>query len=293
VDHAEVQELLELAAVEPHGLDRLVAGDTAVAAAVAGHLAGCQECTLELARLRRASVVIREVVRTTPSVDLRARTLAFVGAVGRDRSAAASAGGSASPGGSIAPQAVGDADRRSGSVIAFPGRGSTHWLLSLAAVVAISVVATAAIVNGRLDAALAERDVAIADQQESIDDLAKVSKWTLRVSGEPDAQRVALASATGGEASGTVLFSRSTKELVVVVTGLSEPPSAQQLRCWVSTDGERTVVGQMFFSADLAYWVGEVSALQAVEDGASFGVSLADATQPDDPGGEPVISGEL
>ena len=44
MDHNEVRELLEDAAVEPGGLERLMAGDTPNAALVAGHLAGCAEC---------------------------------------------------------------------------------------------------------------------------------------------------------------------------------------------------------------------------------------------------------
>ena len=45
MDHDEVRELLEDAAVEPDGLERLMAGDTPTAALVAGHLAGCPDCT--------------------------------------------------------------------------------------------------------------------------------------------------------------------------------------------------------------------------------------------------------
>ena len=54
MDHDATREQLELAAVEPGGLDRLMAGDTATAQAVAAHLAGCPACTEELARLERA-----------------------------------------------------------------------------------------------------------------------------------------------------------------------------------------------------------------------------------------------
>src|ERR687884_384064 len=89
MDHAEAREILELAAVEPDGLARLTAGDTPESAALAGHLAGCPECTQEMARLRRVAGIVRGVVRTTPPPELRDRTLAFVRAVGRDRSAAA------------------------------------------------------------------------------------------------------------------------------------------------------------------------------------------------------------
>ena len=51
MDHDAVREQLELAAVEPDGLERLMAGDTPTAQAVAGHLAGCPACTR---RARRA-----------------------------------------------------------------------------------------------------------------------------------------------------------------------------------------------------------------------------------------------
>src|SRR6187402_2384482 len=82
MDHEDVLEQLELAAVEPDGLDRLMAGDTPTAAAVAGHLAGCPACAGELERLRRAVPLLRDVVRTTPPADLREHTLAFVRAEG-------------------------------------------------------------------------------------------------------------------------------------------------------------------------------------------------------------------
>jgi len=44
MDHDAVREQMELAAVEPDGLERLMAGDTPTAQAVAGHLAGCPAC---------------------------------------------------------------------------------------------------------------------------------------------------------------------------------------------------------------------------------------------------------
>jgi len=293
MDHAEVRELLELAAVEPNGLDRLMAGDTPDAAAVAAHLAGCAECTAEMAGIRRGSGLIRDVIRTSPPTELRARTLAFVAAVGRDRSASPIAGaGSRAPDAGSPPEApvAGGA----GVVVPFPRRGpSASWLISLAAAVAISVVATGALLNSRFNAELAQRDAALVAQGESVADLAKVSKWSLRVSGEDDAQRVTLAASGGGEAAGTVLLSRSSRELVVVATGLAPPPPGQELRCWLEVDGQRTKIGKMFFGADLAYWVGEVPSLQTVAEGVTFGVSLADASQPADVGGDPVISGQL
>src|SRR5436853_7547751 len=80
-----------------------MAGDTPEAAALAGHLAGCDECTQEMARLRRVAGIVRGVVQTTPPPELREQTLAFVRTVGRPRSgvpgtlAAAPAGAMTSP----------------------------------------------------------------------------------------------------------------------------------------------------------------------------------------------------
>ena len=87
MDHDEVLETLEIAAAEPGGLDRLMAGDTPTAIAVAGHLAGCPTCTAELGRLGRDAAVIRDAIATTPSPDLRDRTLAHVRAHGAPRRA--------------------------------------------------------------------------------------------------------------------------------------------------------------------------------------------------------------
>jgi hypothetical protein len=301
MDHAEARELLELAAVEPNGLDRLMAGDTPDAAALAGHLAGCSDCAAELARLRRASIVIRDVIRTTPSPDLRARTLAFVAAVGRDRSGsvpeAMTAPVSAQPapipidrGREAAPS--GDAPA-GGTAVGLPGRlRGALWAASLAAAVIVSVAASSLYFNRTLDARFAERDTVIAAQGESIAGLAKVSGWSLRLSGMPDAERVHLASTGGQDVSGTLLYVPTTKELVVVATGLTEPPAGREFRCWVEKDGQRIKVGKMFFGGGLAYWVGEVERLDDAQ-GARFGVSLTDAALPDDLGGPPVIAGEI
>jgi hypothetical protein len=60
MDHESVHEALEIAAAEPGGLDRLMAGDTPTAMAVAAHLVGCPDCTLELERRgRRPRISLR------------------------------------------------------------------------------------------------------------------------------------------------------------------------------------------------------------------------------------------
>src|SRR2546426_6477624 len=169
MDHAEARELLEIAAVEPGGFARLVAGDTPEAAALAGHLAGCTACAAEMERLRRSATVIRDAVRLMPPPELRERTLAMVAAVGRPRGPEADAGAAAfagaenagavglpgptarataavetaAMGGPVAqtgkPVDLG-AERR--SRVGRTPRAAT-WLASLAAAIVIAVVGTA------------------------------------------------------------------------------------------------------------------------------------------------------
>ena len=87
MEHAEALERIEIAAAEPEGLDRLMAGDTPDAAAVAGHLAGCPSCAVGAAADPPDGRLARDVISAEPDPALRERTLAFVRAVGRDRSA--------------------------------------------------------------------------------------------------------------------------------------------------------------------------------------------------------------
>jgi anti-sigma-K factor RskA len=307
MDHDEVLEQLELAAVEPDGLARLVAGDTAIAAAVAGHLAGCDACAAEFQRLGRAAPLLRDVVRTTPSADLRERTLEFVRVHGVARgeaavaatagaAAAAPASGTATPavdrsvgtpvfrapGGSVA----GEAQSAPASLPVGRSRiaRALPWVASIAAALVVSVLATTFIVDGRVSQRLADQDRAIGG-------LEAVTSATIDITAQPDVERVSLAAANV-DTSGTLVFSPSTTRLVVVATGLQRPPAGREYRCWVEVNGKREPVGRMFFADDLAYWVGDTPAISDVPPGTTFGVSLADLgnTSIDAP---PVITGQL
>jgi hypothetical protein len=289
MDHDEALEALQLAAVEPDGLDRLMAGDTPLAAAVAGHLAGCATCATELERLRRAVPMLRDVVRTTPPADLRDRTLAFVAARGIDRSGATVApaltavpaavviGSTGAPGATPAAAAATSSRRDLGRVL--------PWVAAIAATVVLSVVASTFVVQSRVDEQLAAQD-------QKIGALEAVTSGALAVTAEADAARVDLIATDDSLAGGTLLFSPGTTQLVVVATGLTEPEAGKEYRCWVVVDGERQPVGKMFFSNKLAYWVGDTPAVATLDRGATFGVSLADVdgTSLDAP---PVIAGDF
>lgn len=277
MDHDATREALELAAAEPGGLERLMAGDTPAAQAVAAHLAGCPACTDELARLERAAGVIAQVVREQPPVGLRDRTLAAVRVAGVPRGLAGA--------GTAGPVALGSAPESGGHGPAAAGRGraALGWVAAIAAAVVISMIATTVIVGEGVDEQLSA-------QSAEIEALERVTVATLEVSAEPDARRVALG---GGEPAlaGSLVFSPSTAELVVVATGLTPPPEGQEYRCWVEQDGDREGVGKMFFSDDLAYWIGPVSAVEGLVGDATFGVTLVTLDGSAD--GQDVLEGGL
>jgi hypothetical protein len=279
MDHDETREQLELAAAEPGGLDRLMAGDTATAQIVAAHLAGCPACADELARLDRAARLIRHAVREQPPADLRERTLAAIRAAGVPRGAAPLAVGpppTASAGvGPPTPIAAGATVREVRRL------RTLGWVAAVAAAIVVSVVATTTYVDSRVD----ERLTA---QKGTIQALEEVTAATLIVTAAPDARRVALAAADPG-LRGTLVFSPSTSELVVVATGLTPPPAGQEYRVERADDRER--VGLMFFSDGLAYWVGPVPAVEGLSGEARFGVSLV--TLDGSVGSVDVMSGDL
>ncbi|MEO5939552.1 MAG: hypothetical protein ABIQ76_01565, partial [Candidatus Limnocylindrales bacterium] len=198
MDHSEVREILEDAAIEPDGLERLMAGDTATASIVAGHVAGCPDCAEELARLHRSVGLIRPVVRAVPPPELRERTLAFVAAVGRPRATSAEAGLvlDAAP---VRPLTtdlhVSEAASKAGSVVPLRSRSAgparLGWLAGLAAALIGAVSGTAVFVNSNRDAATR----ALTAEAEALGD---VTRSTLRVDGQPDVTRVALAGGPNG-----------------------------------------------------------------------------------------------
>ena len=288
MDHEGTREQLELAAVEPGGLERLMAGDTPNAQAVAAHLAGCPSCTDELMRLQRASTLIRGAVREMPPADLKERTLATIRAEGvrRPLVAASAAAGTASVG--VASQAGAQAVSAPAAVPATTGDAArrarrTQWLGwagTIAAAVLLSVITTTAVVNNRVDNQIAAQNVEIAA-------LETVATDTMGVASAPDAEHVALRSVSDPAVAGELVYSSSNSALVVTATGLTKPPTGHEYRCWLESGGKREAVGRMFFSTHLAYWTGKVAALSGLSDGARFGVSL------DSVDSDPVLVGEL
>ncbi|HEV8403522.1 MAG TPA: hypothetical protein VGQ31_10855 [Candidatus Limnocylindrales bacterium] len=292
MDHDETREQLELAAVEPGGLDRLMAGDTATAQAVAAHVAGCPACADELARLQRVAPLIGAAVREMPSPDLKARTLAAIRSEGVIRPLTAATAGAAASGPSTTPAIPVETsplsaplapptpiDRRRRLV---PAMG---WVATIAAAVLLSIAGTALIVGNRTD-------TQIAAQEQTIDALEEVSTTALAVSAQPDGEHVTLTGVSDPTAAGSLAFSPSTTELVWLASGLTPPPAGYEYGCWVETGGTRQRIGKMFFSKDLAYWAGETEAVSGLSSGATFGLSLLGADGKP-VSAEPVMIGSL
>lgn len=282
MDHIEVRELLEDAAIEPGGLERLMAGDAPNASLVAGHLAGCADCTEELERLRRSVGLIRPTVRAVPPPELKERTLAYVAALGRPRDAAG--GVAPTPASPVSPLVPPGSEptpilaaRRDRARMSRLG-----WLASVAAAAIVAVSGTALLVSDNQ----ASTTKALSAE---VDALGDVARWTLRIDAQQDVRRVELASVTGTPTSGSLVFSPTSTELVVVAEHLAPAPAGQEYRCWVEVGGTRSSIGKMFFGGDLAYWVGDVKLLTGIPSDARFGVSLVDLGAPGAPG-QPVLA---
>jgi hypothetical protein len=272
MDHSEVRELLEDAAIEPDGLERLMAGDTAQASIVAGHVAGCPDCAEELERLHRSVAMIRPTVRAVPPPELRERTLAYVAAVGRPRGAQAVAQSAPAP----QPTDPHVPERSAALAAPIPLGAGPHsrsnrlgWLAAMAAELIVAVSGTAVVVNTTSET----RASALSAEIEALGD---VTRWTLRVDSQTDVRRLQLASATGTATSASLVYSPSSTELVIVADQLAAPIAGKEYRCWIEVDGKRSSIGRMFFGGQLAYWVGKVSQVAGVAPGAKFGVSLVD-----------------
>jgi hypothetical protein len=290
MDHSDVRAMLEDAAIEPQGLERIMAGDTPAAAQVAGHLAACPDCSEELARLHRVAGLIRPVVRSMAPPELRERTLAYVAAVGRPRGSAAAAApetGAIRSSPADEQKVAAEPERRTPVSLASSTlrrrRPTLGPLVGLAAALIVAVAGTGLVVSSASSDAARRQAV-------EIEALGDVARWTLRVDAQPDVRRVALDSTTGSATAGTLVFSPSSRELVVVADDLAPAPAGHEYRCWIEIDGSRRPIGRMFFGGDLAYWVGGVDEVAGVPPGARFGVSLVDLARSGEPG-EPVLVG--
>jgi hypothetical protein len=273
-EHVDVREALEVAAAEPGGLDRLEAGDTPEAIAVAGHLAACPDCLEEMARLRRAETLLRPIVAEAPDPALRERTLELVRTVGVPRGAAA-AGAATGP--SVAPPT---AAQPAEPVSPRPARRAPAWIA------AIAVVLVVGLVGGTLISTLGKP----AGNKDPAKALAAVSQEISTLEAAGDARTVVLVD-SAGTPGGMLVLSPAADRVVVTATGLAAPPAGSEYRCWVAIGGERRTLGVMWEAGAVEWWAGDVPIPADVPPGAVYGVSLA-TTGSSDPGTD-VLTGAL
>ncbi len=264
-EHEEVRELLQLAAVEPGGLDRLEAGDTPAATMVVGHLAGCPDCLEEMARLRRAETLLRPVLASEPDPALRERTLALVRAVGvaRDARPDDEPVPAAPPSDEPTPIGAGDVSRRR-SV------GIPAWAGTLAAALVIGLVGGALLVGSGRPAGGGDTATA----------LQEVATETATLMAADDAQEMVLLDAEG-QPAGSLVFSRSVGRMLVTATGLDEPVPGTEYRCWVAVGGNQQSIGTMRWAGSVAWWTGDVTIPASAPPDVVYGVSLADVGSSD------------
>jgi hypothetical protein len=266
---ARTREALEIAAVEPHGLDILAEARTPEDATVVAHVAACAECAAEAARLREIAVLLRSGFAPSPTPDLRERTLAYVGAVGRPRA-------------STAPRPValprGAPSRR----VALVG-------LAMAAIVVVAVGATALVATGVVRSELAaERDRAA--------QLARKASTALRLLDDPAAIRIPMAGPGGF--SGVAVISTSGYgggiTGAVVAPGLPEAAAGSEYVCYVVIDGQRRFVGRMAGDGTMHAWAGPLDAFADARPGSvgEYGVLLVPAGS-GSVEGVPVMTGSL
>jgi hypothetical protein len=284
MDHAEALEQIEIAAAEPEGLERLMAGDTSVAAAVAGHLAGCEACAAELVRLRRVAEIARAVIAEEPDPALRERTLAYVRALGVERQAAA---GTSTPPASAATADAAEAAGVAGTPpvdLRTRRRLPVAWLAGIAASLLLVGVAGYGLGGGF------EPEAPHDDSPAAV--LADAARTAVDLASEPGTQVVQLAATpAGGDATGRLAFNGGSGELVMVATGLAAPGDRAEYRCWLEIGGERRRIGTMYAAGDDRWaWSGPADGLDAAGAGAVFGVSLVPA---DGTGAEAVLTGGI
>jgi hypothetical protein len=284
MDHDEARALLELAAAEPDGFERLAAGDTSEAAALAGHLAGCPSCAADVESLGRVTATLRSVIRELPRPELRTRTLAYVAATGRPRGSLVPTGTTLAPPSAALSEPTTEPAlpvTAPAAAAARPRRGI--WPAIAAAAVLVAAIGLAGWWTTR---------EALHEQQQISSGLAAVTEAAFRVQSQPDAELVTLAGTSGsGQERGEVSFSVASSELVVVAEGLSEPPDGMEYRCWVEREGSRARIGKMYMGGGLSYWAGRSEWVAELVPGAWFGVSLE--AEAGAAAGDPILLGEL
>lgn len=285
MDHDETIGLMEIAAAEPDGLERLMAGDTPEAIAVAGHLAGCAACVAELAAIRRTAALVRAVVAEEPAPELRERTLDFVKAMGVDRSALTAPAVVPAPAEPATPEsAPASAPVPTPMPMPVPSalpRRRVPW----AAVAGLAAALVIGLVTGY---GVRGQAAPVTGDPSPVTVLEDATRMMADLAAAPDVQRVTLVSTRGGTATGSLVFAPSTGGMAMLADGLAQAPDGAEYECWVEVAGVRRVLGELYPGGTIMAWSGpaDVAGLRA---GVTFGVTLRAANG----SGEDLLTGSL
>lgn len=286
---SEAFDALEDAAVEPRGLEALMQAGTPADAAVVAHIASCDTCASEAARLRAIAALLREGLAPLPAADLRGRTLAYVRAVGRPR------------GESVldltALHATGPATAVDRAPLAAPApvpapwpRGASRRRMALAGLAMAAVVVLAVGVT-EFAVSSAGRSELAAEKARSAD-LAQTADIAMNLLGDGGAIRIPMAGGAG--TSGVAVISPASYKGAVVAAGLPEPPAGMEYVCYVVVDGQRRLVGRMTDSGSVYAWTGSVDAFSGARSGSvtEYGVLLVPVGS-NAVDGAPVVAGSV
>ena len=263
MDHAEVRERLEEAALVPGRLEELVMARDESDAAVVGHLDLCAGCRAESDALRATA----QLLAAAAPDDLRApdgareRLLERVRTTGRVRE---QAGGRRL---AVVAERAGTPPRRIGDA-----RSARHTqrrtLAGLAAAAGLVLLAGGGLLAREI---ITDRDAA-AQQAAALGRVAVTTDLVLR---DPDHRSATLTNATS-QPSGTVLVGAGG-QLVVVSDRLPEPPAGERYGCYIERDGKLVQIGYMARADALAFWIGRVDQLpDAGREGDRFVVTLTE-----------------
>jgi hypothetical protein len=239
MDHAEVRERLESALLSPGKLHTLESDMTPEGEQLREHLASCAACSSELRALRETGAFLAAAAPDDlgPRPEVRQALLQAIRETGVARGTPST--------------------RETRGTRDAPVRRLSDWAvrrpawLALGAVVVAAVLLVAAAITYNAQRETVERETR---------ELAAVTAATDRVLREPDRQTVVLHDRSG-RAAGTIVYSRASRELVVVSDALATPAGGERYDCYVERSGSRRNIGWMHFSSGLAYWAGRVESL--------------------------------
>ncbi|MFI5255176.1 MAG: hypothetical protein ACHQ15_06950 [Candidatus Limnocylindrales bacterium] len=269
--HAEVRERLADALLDPGagGIEAVLHDPGHEGVALRAHLVACAACAHEAAALQATAVLLAAGAPDSlrPSADVRARTLQAARA-SRVRASRVHAS-------RVHASRVHASERPSPAARWRFARPSALTTIAAALVLA---VALAGIAGGVILSR--QRDEA----RQQLAELRTLSASSQALLADPAAIRLALA---GPAASGTVALSPATGQLVVIATGLPTLAGAGRYECFLERGGQRTMIGWMETSAELAWWAGPIAWLDSPGQAGDRFLVLAGGS------GDPVLSGQF